>query len=175
MCSTLCTAQLHPFHNDLLLGAGAPCSAHRPLHLPHPPTATLLTSLLNIQTKVKCHFPGGGPINFRHSAPPHIFLNPHSYLKLSYVFVGLLLSSHKERQLQKHRTSSVLFTPVSPVSRTALGTQGRWIYVDREITGESHLGRKGESDWLTNWLMCSALAKYLEQVLWRSSQVIWRP
>lgn len=122
LCSTLFASR----SCTLSTMAGAPCSTHRPLLPTPPPTAPLLTSLLNIQAEVKCHFPGeGGPVSFHHSAPPHILLNPHSYPKLSYVFVGLLLSSHKERQLQKHRTPSVLFTAASPVSRTALGTQGK--------------------------------------------------
>lgn len=73
-----------------------------------------------------------------------------------YVFAGLLPLLHKKRRLQEHRTSSVLFTATSPVSRAELGSQATESYLDRVIPGESDLGSKDESDWLTNWVICSA-------------------
>lgn len=72
-----------------------------------------------------------------------------------YVFAGLLPLLHKKRRLQEHRTSSVLFRATSPVSRAVLGSQTTESYVDGVIPGESDLGSKDESDWLTNWVICS--------------------
>lgn len=73
-----------------------------------------------------------------------------------YVFAGLLPLLHKKRRLQEHSTSSVLFSATSPVSRAELGSQATESYVDGVIPGESDLGSKDESDWLTNWVICSA-------------------